>query len=179
MRSAPQVFPREVLGLPTTPFAPPGDALPDRLLDRIGPWFERSVYGERNYLPQPERPMMELLAECKEPMTADGIVAAIRHGSVRVVAAVERLDEGGAVLADGTRVDVDDVIAATGYRTGLERWLGDLCDLGVLDEHGRPFAVVPRPGLGFVGFRVPFTGTLWAIEQDARTVASRLLASPG
>lgn len=172
VRSAPQVFPREVLGLPTTPFAPPGDALPDRLLDRVGLWLERRVYGERDYLPMPERPMMELLAECKEPMTADGIVTAIRSGAVRVVSAVDRLGATGAVLTDGTRFEVDDVIAATGYRTGLGPLLGHL---DVIDDDGRPRAAVPRPGLGFVGFRVPLTGTLWAIEPDARAVAVALL----
>ena len=120
VRSAPRVFPREVAGLPSTPFAPPGDALPDRLLDRIAPWIERRIYGPRDYLPEPVVPMMELLAHCKEPMTADGIVELVRAGRVRVVAAVADLEETGALLADGTRVAVDHVIAATGYRPGLE-----------------------------------------------------------
>lgn len=171
VRSAPQVFPREALGVPTTPFAPVGDALPDRLLDRLGPWVERRIYGPRDYLPAPTRPMMELLADCKEPMTADGIVGAIRSGRTHVVAAVERLDRTGAVLADGSHVDADDVIAATGFRTGLEPLVGHL---DVLDGDGRPRSAMPIPGLGFVGFRIPFTGTLWAVEDDARRMAQRL-----
>ena len=173
VRTAPQVFPREALGVPTTPFAPIGDALPNRWLDRIGPWIEHRIYGERDYLPAPERPMMELLAGCKEPMTADGIVRAVRSGAVSVVAAVESLDRRGVVLVDGTHIAADDVIAATGYRPALERLVGHL---DVLGSDGRPRALLPRPGLGFVGFRVPFTGTLWAIEQDARRVAAGLPA---
>lgn len=176
VRSAPRVFPREVAGLPATPFAPPGDAAPDALVDRIAPWFERRVYGPRDYLPEPGAPMMELLARCKEPMTADGIVELVRDGRVRVVAAVAALDETGAVLADGTHVETDHVIAATGYRPGLEPLVGHL---GVLDEAGRPRELMPRPGLGFVGFRIPLTGTLWAIETDARRVADGLVDLPG
>jgi len=172
VRSAPQVFPREVVGVPATPFAPAGDALPDSVLDRIAPWIERRIYGQRDYLPQPTAPMMELLATCKEPMTADGIVDLVRSGRVRVVAAVADLDQHGARLTDRSHLVADHVIAATGYRTGLEPLVGHL---DVLDAGGRPLALVPRPGLGFVGFRIPLTGTLWAIGRDAGIVATTLL----
>ncbi len=174
VRTAPQVFPREVLGVPATPFAPPADLLPDRVLDRIAPWVERRIYGPRDYLPAPTEPMMRLFERCKEPMTADGIVGLIRDGKVRVVAAVDDLDHSGALLTDGSRVDADHVIAATGYRTGLEPLVGHL---GVLDEDGRPTATMFPGALGFVGFRIPFTGTLWAIERDARHVASEIAAT--
>ena len=173
VRTAPQVFPREVLGVPATPFAPPADLLPDRLLDRIAPRIERMIHGPRDYLPRPTTPMMELLARCKEPMTADGIVELIRAGRVRVVTALDDLDATGARLVDGNHVRADHVIAATGYRPGLEPLVGHL---GVLDDSGRPRSMLPEPGLAFVGYRIPFTGTLWAIEHDARNVASSLSA---
>jgi putative flavoprotein involved in K+ transport len=169
VRTAPRVFPREAMGVPTTPFAPIGDGLPDRWVDRVAPMIERWIHGARDYLPEPPAPMMQLLARCKEPMTADGIVDLIRDGRVRVVAAVDHLD-GDVVLVDGSREPADDVIAATGYRPGLERLVGHL---GVLRD-GRPRAAEPLPGLHFVGYRVPLTGTLWAIETDARRAARRL-----
>ena len=171
VRSAPQVLPREVVGAPATPFGPAGEALPDAWVDRIVPWLERRIYGPRDYLPEPGEPMTRLLAECKEPMTADGIVELIRSGRVRVVAAVADLDAAGARLVDGSHLEVDQVIAATGYRPGLESLVGHL---GVLDNAGRPVDAVPRQGLGFVGFRVPLTGTLWAIDRDAHTVADAI-----
>ena len=114
---------------------------------------------------------MQLLARCKEPMTADGIVELVRGGQVRVVPAVDAITSDGAALADGSTVVADDVIAATGYRPGLGPLVGHL---DVLDPSGRPLARVPRPGLGFVGFRVPLTGTLWAVDHDARAVAAAL-----
>jgi len=171
VRSAPQVVPREVVGVPATPFAPMAELLPDAWVDRIVPRFERLVYGPRDYLPEPEEPIMRLLAECKEPMTADGIVALVRAGEVRVVDAVADLDATGAHLVDGRHVTADHVIAATGYRTALAPLVGDL---GVLDDDGRPTDALPRPGLGFVGFRIPLTGTLWAIDRDARSVADAI-----
>ncbi len=55
------------------------------------------------------------------------------------------------MLADGTRVDVDAVVAATGFRTGLEPLVGHL---GVLDDRdepvmhgGRRTSASPRPPL--------------------------------
>ncbi len=171
VRSAPQVLPREAAHVPTTPFGPVADLLPDRWLDRLAPWAERRIHGARDYLPEPERVMTELLRECKEPMTADGIVAAVRSGAVRVVAALDRLDLRDVVLVDGSRLAADDVIAATGYRPGLEALVGGL---DVLDDDGRPVSAVPLPGLGFVGFRIPLTGTLWALEDDAKRVAAAL-----
>ncbi len=174
VRSAPQVVPREVVGMPATPFAPAGEALPEAWVDRIVPFVERRIYGPRDYLPEPEAPIMRLLAECKEPMTADGIVELIRAGRVRVVDAVADLDDTGARLVDGRHVAADHVIAATGYRTALEPLVGHL---GVLDADGRPTGLAPRPGLGFVGFRIPLTGTLWAIDRDARAVADAIAAT--
>jgi hypothetical protein len=69
-----------------------------------------------------------------------------------VVAAVSALGGGSVTLADGTVLDPDVVIAATGYKRGLEQLVGHL---GVLDERGNPRALAPVPaaeGLQFLGF---------------------------
>ena len=62
-------------------------------------------------------------------------------GGSTVVAGVEALDEAGVILADGERIAPDAVIAATGYRRGLEPLVGHL---DVLDEHGAPLALRAR-----------------------------------
>ena len=173
VRTAPRLFPREVANLPATPLGPIADLLPTALVDRTAPWLERAVYGRRDYLPEPPAPMMQMLASCKEPMTADGIVELVRSGGIEVVPAVRDLSPSGVVLTDERTFDADIVIAATGYRPGLEDLVGHL---GVLDDDGRPRSLSPRPGLGFVGYRIPLTGTLWAIETDARRVAGMLAA---
>lgn len=171
VRSAPRVFPREAAGVPVTPMGPIADVMPDALVDRVAPWLERAVYGRRDYLPEPPAPMMRLLAACKEPMTADGIVELVRSGAVEVVPAVDRLTGSGMRLAGGRTIDVDAVIAATGYDPDLEGMVGHL---DVLGPEGRPRSLSPRPGLAFVGFRIPLTGTLWAVESDARRSARAL-----
>ena len=82
------------------------------------------------------------------PIVDVGLVRAVKDGRVAVVAALERFEDGKPVLADGRAVEVDAVIAATGFRTGLEPLVGHL---GVLDAAGVPLVHGadehrPRPG---------------------------------
>jgi hypothetical protein len=102
-----------------------------------------------------------------------GMIAQLEAGRVTPVAAVEGFEDGDVVLADGTRLSPDAVIAATGYRTALEPLVGHL---GVLDERGRPRAhgrstVAGAPGLRFVGIANPLKGLLLQIGLDARAAA--------
>ena len=84
-----------------------------------------------------------------------------------------------AVLSDGTRVDVDAVIAATGFRTGLEPLVGHL---GVLDERGEPLVQASQehpqaPGLHFVGYEVILGGTLRHVGIQAKQLARAVHSS--
>jgi putative flavoprotein involved in K+ transport len=102
-------------------------------------------------------------------------IEAITDGRVTVVAGVEALDETGVVLADGARIEPDAVVAATGYRSGLEPLVGHL---GVLDEHGAPRALVGEEaatGLRFVGF-VPRPAMLGLLGAEGRTAAKGIAA---
>jgi cation diffusion facilitator CzcD-associated flavoprotein CzcO len=97
-------------------------------------------------------------------------VDAIKDGKVEVVAGVEALDETGVTLADGARIEPDAVIAATGYKRGLEPIVGHL---GVLDENGTPRVrqgEAAAPGLRFVGY-TPRPAQLGYLGGEARTAA--------
>jgi hypothetical protein len=111
-----------------------------------------------------------------------GLIAELRAGRVTPVAALTRFEGDEAVLADGTRLAPDAVIAATGYTTGLAPMVGQL---GVLDDRGRPLtkgAMAGAPGLRFVGLSSPLKGLLLQINLDARAAAraiARELGGPG
>jgi putative flavoprotein involved in K+ transport len=77
------------------------------------------------------------------------------------------------LLADGSRFQPDVVIAATGYRRGLEPLVGHL---GVLDERGTPLVTGGRqhpsaPGLFFTGYRTELSGQMRLMRFDARAIA--------
>ncbi|MEW2634223.1 NAD(P)/FAD-dependent oxidoreductase [Streptomyces sp. NPDC048389] len=107
------------------------------------------------------------------PVLDHGFVDAVRSGRVEPVTAVQGFDGPDVVLADGTRLRPDTVIAATGYRTNLHDLVGPL---GVLDEDGQPLAVGAEshpeaPGLYFAGYTNPLTGVLRQAGIEARAIA--------
>jgi hypothetical protein len=105
-----------------------------------------------------------------------GLVRELKAGRITPVAALERFEDDAAVLADGTRLRPDAVIAATGSSPALAPMVGHL---GVLDPRGRPLqhgrhAVPSAPGLRFVGLSDPLKGLLVQINLDARAAAAAI-----
>jgi hypothetical protein len=98
------------------------------------------------------------------------VVEAIRGGQIEIVAGVSSVDANGVQLNDQAMLCPDAIIAATGFRTGLEPLVGHL---GVLDDQG-----VPRrngrsamaAGLHFLGFE----GVVGVIGPRARSATGRL-----
>ena len=83
------------------------------------------------------------------------------------------------MLADGGRIETDAIVAATGFRTGLERLVGHL---DVLDERGRPLVrdveePAGAPGLHFVGYEITLGGTLRLVGVEAKELARRVAAA--
>ncbi len=149
--------------------------LPAPLADRLARPLARistpdlSAHG----LPRPEAGLLTRAAQGAIPVQDVGLIDAVRAGRVEVVAAVDAFEDGKAVLADGSRIAPDAVIAATGYRRGLEGLVGHL---GVLDGTGRPVAHGGRspagaPGLYFTGFTNPISGMLRELAIDAGRIA--------
>ncbi|WP_245672833.1 hypothetical protein [Aldersonia kunmingensis] len=101
-------------------------------------------------------------------------IAALRDGSIEVVGAVESLDAHSVGLADGTRIDPQAIVCATGFRRELDKLVGHL---GVLDEHRWPHATGAEPAaerLRFIGF-VPRPSQIgYASKQALR--AARAIA---
>jgi cation diffusion facilitator CzcD-associated flavoprotein CzcO len=105
-------------------------------------------------------------------------IDAIRDGRVSVVAGVSSLDEGGVMLTDGSRIEPDALVAATGYTTGLESLVGHL---DVLDGRGVPrvhLGHAVAPGLRFVGY-LPRPAMLGYLGGEARTAARGIAAEVG
>jgi putative flavoprotein involved in K+ transport len=179
VRTPPAIFRRDTFGIPSQLIGLGTKRLPVPVVERIGTTLRRiSIPNLAPYgLPAPKRAYSTFLQKRVIPILDVGLVDAVRKGRVRVVAGLERFEQGNAVLADGTELQVDGVIAATGYRTGLEPLVGHL---GVLNERGEPRVHGAEedphaPGLHFVGFEVELGGTFRLVgiraKQLARTVA--------
>ncbi|MFG2651079.1 flavin-containing monooxygenase [Streptomyces sp. NPDC048436] len=175
VRTAPHIVRRTTAGWPAQRSAILCRRLPVRLVDRLaGPIAKISVPDlTARGLPRPDSGLYSRVREGAIPVQDVGLIDAVRRGRVGPVAAVESFEDGKVVLADGTRIGPDVVIAATGYRRALEPLLGDL---GVLDEKGAPLvqgAHTPEsaPGLYFTGFTNPISGMLRELARDAEKIA--------
>ena len=175
VRTAPHILRRSTMGWSAQASGIVCRRLPVKVVDRLAPYIERagvpdlSEYG----LPRPEHGLYSRVLEGAIPVQDVGLIKAVLAREVQPVAAVEEFDGGTVRLADGSGIEPDAVIAATGYRPGLEGLVGHL---GVLDGRGRPVvhgAKTPpgAPGLYFTGFTNPISGMFREMAIDAGRIA--------
>jgi putative flavoprotein involved in K+ transport len=176
VRTPPQIFPRQAIGIPAQAIGICIRRLPRRVGDTVGVVLQRAFVGDlsRHGMPKADRrPYSEFLERGAIPILDAGLIDLVKHDAVDIVAAVESLEGAAVVLADGRRLTPDVVIAATGYRCGLEPLVGEL---GLLDANGHPVVHGARthpsaPGLHFIGFTNPISGNLRELGLDARRIA--------
>jgi putative flavoprotein involved in K+ transport len=182
VRTPPNFFPRMWLGVPLNTTALLLDRLPARLADRIGWLAQRMIYANLAPYGLPRSPM-GVASTIRErgmgPAIDPGFVDAVKEGRIGIVAAVDGFDGPDVLLADGSRIQPEVVIAATGYRRGLEPLVGHL---GVLDSDGRPAVsgakTHPRAaGLHFIGYATPLSGQLRQMRIDAKRIARAVASS--
>lgn len=156
VRTPPNMLPRAVAGMPGDPAVLVLLRLPPRFADAQVRLLRRITIGDlAPYgLPVPdEGPFARLRRDGDNPAVVDPeAVQDVRAGRVEVVPAVAQVGEEQVRLTDGTDLSVDAVVAATGFRPGLEPLVGHL---GVLAEDGVPIArdqQAALPGLRFVNF---------------------------
>jgi putative flavoprotein involved in K+ transport len=178
IRTVPHIVRRSTLGWPAQSTGILVRRLPTWLVDRAGGLMARIAVPDLSArgLPRPDTGLYSRVREGAIPVQDVGLINAVRKGLVEPVAAVECFEEDKAVLADGSRIAADVVIAATGYSRGLEGLVGGI---GVLDDRGRPIVRGGRtpaqaPGLYFTGFTNPISGMLREIAIDARKIAKAL-----
>ncbi|MFK0257502.1 flavin-containing monooxygenase [Streptomyces sp. NPDC090445] len=187
VRTAPHIVRRSTAGWPAQRSAILVRRLPVPVVNGLSALISRasvpdlSAYG----LPRPATGLYSRVKQGAIPVQDVGLIDAVRAGRVEPVAAVDSFDGPDVVLADGSRITPDVVIAATGYRRALEGLVGHL---DVLDERGRPRAHGARtlphaPGLHFTGFGNPISGMFREMALDAEKIAKaltrRLGARPG
>lgn len=108
--------PKHIFGKPADVFARESLWLPKWLRLRLFARLHRWIVGSTQHLgmPAPDHRILEA-----HPLANDQLLHHLRHGDVSLKPDVERFDGGRVRFADGTDVQVDEVLAATGYRVSL------------------------------------------------------------
>jgi putative flavoprotein involved in K+ transport len=179
VRTPPNILRRDLVGFPTQVLGVSMRRLPPRVVDSLAGVTRRLTVGDLSPygLPPPPRGTYTRVREDDRiPILDVGLIDMLKGRRVRVVGAVEGFDGLEVVLVDGERLRPDAVIAATGFRRGLEEMVGHL---GILGRHGRPVVHGPQtypnaPDLHFIGYTNPLSGNLRELGIDARRIARAL-----
>ncbi|MDO5629726.1 MAG: NAD(P)/FAD-dependent oxidoreductase [Mobilicoccus sp.] len=178
VRTPPHILPRSIGPWPTQRSGILIRHLPTWIVDRLAARAGALLTPDLRPYGLP-RPTEGLLTRARRdhaiPVQDVGIIEAITTGQVSPVAALAAFDGPEVVLADGTRMSPDVVVAATGYRRGLEPIVGHL---GVLDDRGLPRVSGGRPsadGLWFTGYLNPISGMLREIARESERIAEAIV----
>ena len=174
VRSAVQILPRELLGLPILTWAIFYRRLPARLVDAINAPVLRLAVGsiEKLGLRRAAKGPRQMVEEDgRVPLIDIGTLDRIRDGSIRVRGGIDRFTPDGVVFDDGRNEPFDAVILATGFRPDLRRLIPDV--EGIFDTHGMPRVTAEAmvPGLYFCGQITSPTGQLREIALEAQRIA--------
>ena len=168
VRTPPHIVRRSNLGWPAQGTGILVRRLPVPLVDRIARVVARAEVPDLSPfgLPRPTTGLYTRVLAGSVPLQDVGLIAAVQARTVEPVAAVVSFEDGAVVLADGSRITPEVLIAATGYRRGLEPLVGGL---GILDDRGLPTR--SAPGLYFTGYTNPISGMFRELRLDARRIA--------
>ena len=183
IRTPPNIQRREFLGIPTQVLGIVLGGLPSRVVDPVSLALQRVAIGDlRPYgLAPPARGVFSRIREDAQiPLIDVGFLEHLRARRIEVVGEVRGFDGPAVLVAGGRRLEVDAVVAATGFSRALEPLVGHL---GVLDRAGRPLAHAGEtapgaPGLHFCGYRNAPGGLLRQIRIDAEAIAAQVARSP-
>jgi putative flavoprotein involved in K+ transport len=182
VRTPPTVLLRDRAGMPGQAFGVIFRHMPVSVMDRLWPVFQKTSVGDlsKHGLPlPPPGAFSKFMRDDVTPILDVGLVPLLKQDKVEIVAAVEGFDGADVLLADGSRIQPDAVIAGTGFSRGLEPLVGDL-DL-IEPVKGRPIVhgaeTHPNaPGLHFIGYTNPISGMFREIAIDARRIAKAIAA---
>ena len=180
VRTPPNIVPRDTFGVPSQLLGVVLRGVPEPIMNRVTSVLRRLTVPDLSGLGLPSPPgdgFTQFLRSQSVPILDHGFVHAVRRGAIRVVPSVASMHLDEVRLVDGRVLRPDAVVAATGYRRGLEPLVGHL---GLLDEQGAPRVhgartLAEAPGLYFVGITVELAGLLREIGREARAVADAIV----
>lgn len=159
------IIPVQLLGIALTPLGMP------RVVDRIGATLRRFSLGDLTRHGLGEAAWGPF--STRRPAVIDaGFVRQLKQGRIAIRPTIARFDSTRVLYSNGSSEKIDIVVAATGFRTGLEKFL----DVpGVIDDEGRPRfrsgGPTSEPGLFFTGFDETVRGQLFEINQESKRLA--------
>jgi hypothetical protein len=164
VRGAVNIVPRDILGLPILAVSIAVSRLPARLADVLVAPLLRVTVGDitKLGLRRPDMgPITQIRTTARIPLVDVGTVRLVREGHIKILGDIRSMSGSMVTFDDGSSGHFDAIVAATGFRPGVERFL----DVG------------SGTGLYFCGFLVTPTGMFREIGIEARRIAHNIVAA--
>lgn len=175
VRSAVNIVPRDVLGIPVLELSLLLDFLPPRIADKLSAPLVNTLIGDITRLGlkrKPYGPLEQVRREGKSPVLDIGTLQLIRKGHIKIVGDIDLIAGSQVHFKEGAAQFFDAIIACIGYTQDdlkiIEIDSNRFNDLRVSADRQQYFG---KDGCYFCGYYISPTGQIREIAADARKIA--------
>jgi indole-3-pyruvate monooxygenase len=175
VRSAVNVIPRDVMGIPILQLSLLMSRLPPKVADKINAPLMGLLVGDITKLglkKLPYGPLEQIQKDGTVPLLDIGTIKHIRQGHIKIYDDIDHISGNIIHFKDGTKKDFEVIVAGIGYYRDyaeiIETDKNRFDDLKVSISKQKYFG---KDGLYFCGFRIAPTGQIREIASDARKIA--------
>ncbi|HEY4290333.1 MAG TPA: NAD(P)/FAD-dependent oxidoreductase [Puia sp.] len=165
VRSAVNVIPRDLLGVPVLELSILLSHFSPRIADAISAPLIRWMIGDITKLGLRKKPfgaLEQISREGKAPVLDIGTLQHIRDGHIRIYGDIDHIEEDVVYFNDGRKEAFQTIVACIGY---------DRNTIGLAETEG--------DGLYFCGYRISPTGQIREIGSDAKRIAKAIARASG
>lgn len=174
VRSAVNIVPRDVLGVPVLELSLLLNFLPPRIADLLSAPLANAIIGDITRLGlkrKPYGPLEQVRREGKSPILDIGTIELIRKGKIKIAGAIDFIAGNMVHFKQGESQPFDAIIACIGYSKDeikmIEVDSDRFDDLRVSANRQKYFG---KDGLYFCGYYISPTGQIREISADARKI---------
>jgi indole-3-pyruvate monooxygenase len=175
VRSAVNIIPRDILGIPILEVSLLMSRLPPRIADTISAPLMRLLFGDITKLglkKKPYGPFEEIQRDGNIPVLDIGTMNHIRKGHINIYGDIDHIEGRTIHFSEGTQQDFDAIVAGIGYYRDYAEIMdvdkSRFEDLKVSVNKQKYFG---KDGLYFCGFWIGPTGQIREIGADAQKIA--------
>ena len=179
VRSAINVLPRDILGIPILQLGLLMARIPPHLADKLNAPLINAFLGDIKELglrKLPYGPLEQIQKHQAVPLLDIGTLKLIRKGLCTIYDGIDHILHKTVFFKSGKKADFDAIVAAIGYNKGFEADIlhvdkSRFEDLNVGTDRQRYFG---KDGLYFCGFYISPTGQIREIGRDAKRIAKSI-----
>jgi cation diffusion facilitator CzcD-associated flavoprotein CzcO len=180
VRSAVNVLPRDIFGIPILQLGLLFSALPPAFADKLNAPLIKALTGDIRKLglkKLPYGPLEQIHKHQTVPLLDIGTLKLIKDGNCRVFEGIENIEGKTVCFSNGAKEEFDSIVAAIGYEKGFGSHVlkADSSRFEDLDVPVAKQKYFGKDGLYFCGFYVSPNGQIREIASDAKKIAGSIV----